>query len=166
MARDDWTALVTDPTAEYTAFTELTRFGLHPYLPQIRRRWLAPQTKKLLIRQYPLFPRYLLLPFRDIDPTAIRTARGLRRIKPVLSDTDGRPWRTPNYVINAIREAETRGSFDEILFKGDKIAFNSGILQGIQAFIEKSSENSVQLLAPLFGGVKLVTSPAGVSRTA
>jgi hypothetical protein len=166
MARDDWTALTTNPQSEYTAYTELIRFGLSPYLPQIRRRWLAPQSRQLLMRQYPLFPRYLLLPYRDLNPTAIRTARGLSRQNTILSDKEGRPWRTPDKVVQAIKTAEHNGKFDEILFKGDKIAFNSGILQGIQAFIEKSSLNTVELLSPLFGGARLTTAPDAISRVA
>jgi hypothetical protein len=50
MARTDWTALVTEPAAEYVARTELERFDLRPYLPQVRKRWLAPHGGGLLMR--------------------------------------------------------------------------------------------------------------------
>ena len=56
MARTDWAALVTEPAAEYTASAELVRFGLQPYLPQVRRRHRAQGLA--LVRLYPLFPRY------------------------------------------------------------------------------------------------------------
>jgi hypothetical protein len=96
MARDDWVALVTDPAAEYVVRTELERFGLRPYLPQLRKRWTGSHTGIALMRRYPLFPRYILLPIRDSSGSAVRVCRGLRRIKPILSDAEGRVWRAPD----------------------------------------------------------------------
>jgi len=101
MARTDGTALVTDPAAEYTARTELERLDLNPYLPQIRKCWQPTHGNTAHMRRYPLFPRYLLLPIRDADSPAIRVCRGLRKIKPVLADGEGRPWRCPAVMIDA-----------------------------------------------------------------
>ena len=55
------------------------------------------------MRRYPLFPRYLLLPIREADVPAVRFARGLRRIKPLLA-SEGRPWRCPAAVVDAVKE--------------------------------------------------------------
>jgi hypothetical protein len=80
--------------------TELERFDLRPYLPQIRKRWRAPHTGVSLMRRYPLFPRYILIPIGDTRGSAVRICRGLRRIRPILSDAEGRPWRANSCGVN------------------------------------------------------------------
>jgi hypothetical protein len=165
MARDDWVAVVTDPGAEYTAFTELTRFELRPYLPQRRRRWRSPSSAKSLSRRYPLFPRYLLLPIRAVKHDALPLCRGLRKFKPILSDNEGRLWRCPHSVIEAIRERETRGEFDEVVAVGDKVQVAKGALRGVEAVLtEIDDRGRLSLLLPLFGGAKATVPQTDVAR--
>jgi hypothetical protein len=89
MARDDWTAVVTTSAMEYIAHTELMRFGLRSYLPQLRRRWTMPRGSTVLPRRYPLFPGYVLLPIRDAGSPALRATRGLRRSSPMPRAASG-----------------------------------------------------------------------------
>jgi hypothetical protein len=160
MPRANWVALVTEPAAEYAAATELQRFGLTPYLPQIRKRWCSANIA--LTRLYPLFPRYLLLPARDSAATPIHIVRGLRRYRPILASQDGRPWLAPDFVIDGIRQAEADGRFNELLLRGDRVRLTSGILQGLNAKLERvaSTDGLVELLGPLFGGSRM-TAPQG-----
>lgn len=155
MARSDWIALVTEPTAEYVAQTDLLRFGLTPYLPQVRRRCVLPYAPRYQIRLYPLFPRYLLLPLGQLDRGLLRACRGLYRVKPLLADSDGRPWRAPEKVVLAIRQAEANGDFDENLTKGDKVRITDSIFTNISAFLENYSGNTAKLLTPLLGGATI-----------
>ena len=165
MARDDWTALVTDPAAEYSARTELERFNLHPYLPQIQKRWLPPRSNAALMRRYPLFPRYILLPIRDSDSPVVRICRGLRKVKPILADSEGRLWRAPDAVIAAVREAEARGDFDEAVGPGDKVHLAKGVLTGVAAIlIRNASGCRAEILMPLFGGVRATVPQGQVAR--
>lgn len=164
MARSDWVALVTEPAAEYVARTDLVRFGLEPYLPQIRRRCSVPFATRFRVRLYPLFPRYLLLPQRQLDRGLIRVCRGLSRVRPLLCDSDGRPWRAADHVVLAIKSAEQNGDFDENLMKGDKVKITDGILANIDAFLEKSDENTAELLTPLFGGASVKVARDRVAR--
>src|SRR5262245_11165844 len=85
MARTDWCAAVCNPTNEYLAVTELERLGLRPYLPQRRRQWRSPVSIRPCARLFPLFPGYVLLPVNDAHSPAVRMARGLRRVKPILA---------------------------------------------------------------------------------
>ena len=128
MARNDWTALVTDPAQEYFAQSELLRFGFQPYLPQIRKRWLTPRSPKLIMRCYPLFPRYILLSLNDARSGNIHACQGLRKHRPILADAEGHPYRIPEQVILALKDAETSGYFDDVLAKGDKMRITSGSL--------------------------------------
>jgi hypothetical protein len=165
MARTDWVTLVTDPAAEYLARTELERFDLRPYLPQRRRRWRSPSSAKSLLRRYPLFPRYLLLPICAVKHDALPLCRGLRKFKPILSDNEGRLWRCPRSVIEAIRERETHGEFDEVIAVGDKVRLGKGALCGVQAVLtEIDREGRLSLLLPLFGGAKATVPQADVAR--
>jgi hypothetical protein len=153
LSRSDWAALTTEPAAEYTAATELQRFGLDPYLPQLRKRWSDPHGG-LIPRRYPLFPRYLLVPYGESAHRAVRYARGLRRIKPILADDQGRPWRCPDAVIDAIRAAESSGAFDEIIGQGDRVKLTAGVLSCVAARMSGSKGIRVELILSLFGGAK------------
>jgi hypothetical protein len=161
MARTDWVALVTEPAAEYVARTELERFDLRPYLPQVRKRWVNPRGGAVLMRRYPLFPRYILLPIRDATGFAVRVCRGLRKFKPILSTAEGRPWRAPDDVIAAVREAEARGAFGQILTPGNKIQFAKGVLAGVAAVLTNTAR---EVLLPLFGGIRAMVPQANVAR--
>jgi hypothetical protein len=165
MARNDWVAVVTDPNAEYVAWVELGRFGLRPYLPQGRRRWRTPH-HKMLLRRYPLFPRYLLLPCREARHAAIRICRGVCKFKPILGDAEGRLWRAPDAVIAAVRESEDRGDFDEILAKGDQVRFTQGVLTSITGVLVSTGRNGcrAEVLAPLLGGSKILVPQEHVVR--
>jgi transcription antitermination factor NusG len=164
MARTDWVALVTDPAAEYLARTELERFDLRPYLPQIRKRWRSPHGTALM-RRYPLFPRYILLPIRESSVPAVRICRGVRRIKPILADAEGRPWRCAETVIDAVREDEAAGAYDEHIIQGDTVKLANGVLKGVAAVLVRNGSNCrAEVLLPLFGGVKAFVPQGQVAR--
>jgi hypothetical protein len=164
MARSDYTALVTEPAAEYVAATELRRFGLRPYLPELRKRWIPPRGG-VLLRRFPLFTRYLLLPIGEADHRAVRHSRGVRRARPILADDRGRPWRCPAAVVDAIKTAESEGEFDEVIANGDRVELTSGVLACISARMCGSPGIKVELLLPLFGGVRATASLAQLART-
>jgi hypothetical protein len=160
MARTDWIALVTAPSAEYAAAIDLERFCLHPYLPQQCRRTLINGLPKL--RRFPLFPRYILLPVPELDYRVLRTARGVLKTSPVLSDREGRIWRAPAKAIDQIKAAEESGNFDEKLEKGAKVRIRGQAFSNISAFIEATNHGMVELFTPLLGGSRLRTKAHNV----
>ena len=158
MARSDWAALLTEPAAEYVAHTELLRFGFTPYMPQVKRRHPV-RTGKYVLRHFPLFPRYILIPVNEAMSPSIRLARGVARYKPVLATEDGRPWRAPEKIIAAVKEAEAKGRFDEILHKGDQVTLAYGVLSSLTAVMENDGTNGmIEILLPLLGGAKALVS--------
>jgi len=173
MSRTDWAALITAPVCEYVAFVELERFGLRPYLPQIRKRWPSPSGRGHTAKLHPLFPRYLLIPIADANSPAIYEARGVLKTKPVLRDENGRPWRCPAKVVEAIREGELKGEFDEVLSKGDIVRVADSFLERVSSIIStmESTGNNlsrvpvVELLVPLLGGARARVSSSRVSRS-
>jgi len=162
MARSDWAALLTDPASEYLAHTELRRFGLEPYLPQLKKRHHT-RAGAYVMRHFPLFPRYLLVPYKDAHHPAVRLARGICRHKCVLADNDGRPWRAPAKVIDGVREAEARGLYDEILHKGDQVTLAYGVLSTVRSVCSSDiTTGMIELLMPLFGGAKATVQAAKI----
>ena len=153
MARSDWCALITEPAAEYTAFTELRRFGLRPYVPELCRRWLSPHGGGALPRRYPLFSRYVLLPIGEADHRAVRHCRGLRKVRPILGDD-----------LDGLMLAEHSGQFDEVIVVGDKVKLASGVLASVAARMSGSPGIKVELLLPLFGGVKATVASSQLVR--
>ena len=166
MARSDWAALLTEPAQEYVAHTELLRFGVAAYLPQLKRRHHT-RPGQYVMRHYPLFPRYLLIHIGDAHDPTIRLARGICRHKCLLADDIGRPWRAPAKIIEAVREAENRGLYDEILHKGDNVTLASGVLATIRSVLSSDpTAGMVELLTPLFGGARATISSAKIIHAA
>lgn len=164
MSRSDFTALVTEPAAEYRACIELERFGLRPYLPQLKRRWID-RSGYFTARLYPLFPSYLLIPIGDANHTAVRLAPGVRKVRPLLTSAEGRPWRCPEEVVTRIMQAEARGDFDEMApARGDKMMIKTGALAGMEALMEQLSGTRAQLFVALLGGARVSVAAAKVVR--
>jgi len=154
MARSDWAALITEPASEYTAHVELCRFGLAPYLPQIKKRHHT-RAGQYVMRNFPIFPRYLFIPITDAHHSSIRLARGICRYRPLLADDEGRPWRAPQKTIDAVRLAEAQGLFDEILHKGDHVKLVHGVLSTIKSVCSSDTTvGMIEILMPLFGGAR------------
>jgi hypothetical protein len=118
------------------------------------------------MRHYPLFPRYVLIRIGHAAAPEVRLARGVCRYRPVLADEDGRPWRAPATVVEAIREAERRCEFDEILHKGDHVTFAFGVMATIRSVLASTpATNMVELLTPLFGGARATARTAMIVHT-
>jgi len=155
MARSDYAALITESASEYLAHTELQRFGFDSYLPQLKKRHhLRPG--KFVMRHYPLFPRYLFVRYADAHHPSIRLARGICRHNTLLADENGRPWRAPCKAIEAVKQAEINGLFDEILHKGDAVTFSYGVLATLRSVLASDADTAgmVNVITPLFGGAR------------
>jgi transcription antitermination factor NusG len=64
-----------------------------------------------------------------------------------------------------VKEAEARGDFDEILAQGDQIRLAQGVLAGVKAVLTSTAHNNrVEVLMPLFGGVKAFVPQGNVAR--
>jgi hypothetical protein len=164
LARTDWIALVTRPAAEYTASVELSRFGLAPYLPQRKRLHLPVRAATPMLRSYPLFPRYLFLPLRELDHSVLRNCHALLP-SPVLADSFGRHWRAPDTVIRTLQTTEVDGVFDEKTLKtGDKVRINGVLFADLTAFVENTGNRDLLILTPLLGGASVRISRKNVTR--
>jgi hypothetical protein len=165
MARNDWAALVTEAAREYQTRTELERLGLTPYLPQCRRQ-IRVAHSQFVMRYYPLFPRYILIPYGQTASPSLRLVRGIHRTETIPSGilhTDGRPWRTSAAAIQEIREAEVFGRFDDVPQPGSVVQLSNPALAHLQVRLTKIiSPSTCVLLTPLFGGSRAVAKSGEV----
>lgn len=165
MARTDWAALIINPAREYAARTELERYGLTPYLPQCRRRCRLAADNYVL-RQYPLFPGYVLIPINQTQSPNLRFVPNIMRTPEIPSGilhSNGRPWRATAMEIHEIREAEIFGRFDDQLREGHIVTFTNPSLAHLRGTITKViSPSTVSILTPLFGGSKAVAKTKNI----
>lgn len=151
MARSDWAAFMTEPAAEYLARTELERFGLGPYLPQIRKRFFV--NNRCVLRQYPLFPRYFFLPIQQIHDPAIRACR--YRITLLKSQTG--TWRASDKTVRQLQHDESAGLFDESNPRpGQRVTIQTGALHVPATVAANLAPNLLELLSPLLGGARVI----------
>jgi hypothetical protein len=91
--------------------------------------------------------------------------RGVRKLKPILADAEGRPWRAAEALIDAVREAEAKGAFDEALQAGDKVRIANGVLTDVAAILVANHNGCrAEVLLPLFGGVRATVPQGQVAR--
>jgi hypothetical protein len=68
-------------------------------------------------------------------------------------------------VIDAVREAEAKGAFDEALQPGDKVRIANGVLTDVAATLIRNGNGCrAEVLLPLFGGVRATVPQGQVAR--
>lgn len=103
-----WFAVHTQPNAETRAVSHLLRQNYSVYLPTYLKR--RSHARRIETVRRPLFPRYL---FVELEATA--------RWRPILSTAGvsdlvrvgDRPLPVPSGIVEALRNGEAAGSFDE-----------------------------------------------------
>ena len=96
MARDrnSWACCVTLAQHEYVAKVDCERFGLHPFLPQIRKAW-TPRGDKPMLRATPMFPRYFFIPLAEARARPLHHVRGLLGHRFLLTSMEGTIFTAP-----------------------------------------------------------------------
>jgi hypothetical protein len=161
-----WVALLAVGGAEYDAQLELQRLGLHPYLPQFKKKWTPYGVAKPLARRYALFPGYVLLPLAEARAREVYCVRQLRQPKPILCDGDGRLWTVPAAEVHVLAKAENEGGFDEVAPSlGDKVRLRAGgALSAMELLVSSVDDKTARLFSPLFGGCRGRARPADLAR--
>lgn len=92
--------------------------------------------------------------------------RGLKQPRHLLSNSEGVLWVAPNDAIYKIAELERQGEFDELPpTTGDRVRLrNSVAWSAIDMLVQKSDARTIELLAPLFGGVRATAKAADLAR--
>jgi len=152
-----WYVVSTKPHQEKIAAQNLARFGVEPFLPQIRRSGAGRQKSKRPVS--PLFPGYLFARFdRVLHYRAVNFAQGVRKV--VVFGTT--PAEVENEMIESIRSKLIDGfltvnppSFNP----GQTVRIEGGPLNGLEAVFEREMddrERVVLLLKALSYQAKVV----------
>ena len=166
MGSDGWCCAVTLSGHEYVAETDLRRLGLHPYLPQYRTPWRPPGAERPLLRARPLFPKYIFVPLAEARSREMHFARGLCGHKPLLASAEGRLWVAPADVVFEVAKLENEGAYDQTdVGFGDKVRLReAGVLSTFDMLVARATPRIIELLSPLFGGVRATARVGDLAR--
>jgi len=104
-----WYVVHTQPNAEMKASAHLRRQSYEIYVP-LCRRWRRHARKRELVLR-PLFPRYIFVRF-DTRSERWRPILSTVGVSGLICNGD-KPVSVPDDIIDDIRAAERRGSFDD-----------------------------------------------------
>ena len=166
--RDDWACCITLGGHEYVAETDLRRLGLHPYLPQYREIWRPRGETKPLIRLRPLFPKYMFIPVVEARSREMHFARGLCGHKHLVASPGGKLWTAPADVVFEVAKLENEGAYDQTeVGLGQRVKLRgTSPLSSFDMLVAHATPRVVELLAPLFGGVRATVRLGDLTRAA
>ena len=156
-----WRAVRTDASCERRVADDLELLGFHAYCPLGRKNisWIgAKQLKKKIIRQFPVFSRYIFAGHeigsrRELD----RDAHD--KIQSILGNSDGH-IPVPPSALNFINDLELAGQWDDTksyvekspLKHGTEVRIIEGPFAGFSGFVDAlQSEKALWALIDIFG---------------
>lgn len=137
------------------AIQELREEGITVYCPMARRETRHRQTKRWLMKEYPLFTGYL---FAEMKASTFHKLRDMKHVRGILGQADGTPLPILTSEVLKIKDAQDRGDFDILrpsqrrLQAGDRIEIKDGPLSGHYADITSVvGRRAVKIMADMFG---------------
>lgn len=146
-----WYVVRTVPGQQLRAMAEFSEMKLEAYCPMMKREIRHHQTKKWMLRTYPLFSGYAFASLHgDADFNKLYR---MKSVHAVLGGDKG-PIPVPFEDINTLLQEEARGAFDvmrppgrPVLKQADRVMITSGPLQGHYGSITTASgKRSVRML--------------------
>ncbi|MDK1494009.1 transcription termination/antitermination NusG family protein [Sinorhizobium sp. 7-81] len=156
----DWYVVRTRAGQQQKAVQEMQEKGIEAYCPTMRRETRHHQTKKWIMREFPLFTGYAFAP---LTPWDFATLRDIRNVVSVLGDADGNPAPVSWSVIEQIKDAQERGDFDVLrppvrrLKAGDSVQIKDGPLSGHYAAVTNVvGRRAIKAFVEMFGSLREV----------
>jgi transcriptional antiterminator RfaH len=149
----NWYVVRTHTLAEARSVENLRRQGYDPYLPTCRR-WVKHARRREIVRR-PLFPNYLFVSF-DAEQARWRSIFSTIGVAELICNAN-LPVRVKDGVIEAIREAEEAGLFDQTnaasrLKPGDPVRVARGPFADIVGrFLATDSRDRARVLLEILG---------------
>lgn len=155
-----WYVVRTRAGRQQKATLEFVENGISVYCPMMRRETRHFQTKKWIMREYPLFTGYVFAYLRISDFGALRE---MRNVTSVLADAGGTPIPVAGNIVEDIRDAQGRGDFDVLrppvrrLKAGDTVQVKGGPLAGHYASVTNvKGKRAIKAFVDMFGSVREV----------
>ncbi|RVO67046.1 transcription termination/antitermination protein NusG [Sinorhizobium meliloti] len=155
-----WYVVRTRAGQQQKATLEFEENGIAVYCPTMRRETRHFQTKKWIMREYPLFTGYV---FADLRISDFGTLREMRSVLSVLADGGGTPVPVAGNIVEDIRDAQERGDFDVLrppvrrLKAGDTVQVKDGPLSGHYVSVTSvEGRRAIKAFIEMFGSVREV----------
>ncbi|RVI69343.1 hypothetical protein CN187_09080 [Sinorhizobium meliloti] len=153
-----WYVVRTRAGQQQKATLEFEENGIAVYCPTMRRETRHFQTKKWIMREYPLFTGYV---FADLRISDFGTLREMRSVLSVLADGRGTPVPVAGNIVEDIRDAQERGDFDVLrppvrrLKAGDTVQVKDGPLSGHYVSVTSiEGRRAIKAFVEMFGSVR------------
>ncbi|GGD30883.1 transcription termination/antitermination protein NusG [Aureimonas glaciei] len=153
-----WYVLRSNPNCEDRAQASLEAAGFVSFIPKYRRERRHKRTKEWLIKEYPLFSRYLFL---GLEPGREHWGQ-VRKCDGVESavNINGTPLRVSAHEIQQVIDAQATGEFDDLRRSsvkrphaaGDLIYIESGPFAGFHANVTSlKGKRAIEVMIQIFG---------------
>lgn len=166
-----WFVAKTNPRCEERAYRGLVEKGFHVHLPRgvklVRRR----HARQGVATSFPLLTGYMFVGLSDQTPgfyhlrltDGVHSVLGRQQVE-IGQEAKTRYVAVPARIVQAFREAEARGKFDQthvagpaprVLTAGDAVVMEEGPLKGVAlVFDDYFGRNSARVMADLFGTLR------------
>ena len=153
-----WYVLRTNPQCEDRAKVSLEAAGFISYLPKMKKETRHVRTKEWLVKEYPLFTRYIFVGMEE-GREHWGYVRGCDGVECALG-VNGKPLRVPTNEVQAFIEAQGNGEFDQLRRSSVKRPFRVEEPVEIQAgpfagfsgnVVSIGGKRQVEIMVKIFG---------------
>lgn len=141
-----WFVVRTVPGQQQRAMAEFAEVGIEAFCPMMRRETRHHQTKRWIMREFPLFTGYA---FIRLVEGAYDRLHGLDYTSAILGGTVG-PIAIPDSQVEAFQEEQARGAFDILrpppmaaIKPQSRVYIQSGLLSGHYASVTQTKGKKV-----------------------
>lgn len=151
-AHPGWHVVVARPSQELRAAEAMISLGQTVYLPRFRKEYQHKRSKGWSIKYFSLMSGYIFVLASEHWGRAL----GCEGVSHILRNVGGVPVSVDEDVVQAIRQAQDAGTFDEMRVHG-RVPLNTevkvldGALAGIKGQVTASDDAQVVILLEMFG---------------
>lgn len=147
-----WYVVRARPSLELKAAEEIAGRGQVAYVPRYRKEFQHARNKKWDFRYLSLMPSYLFVLASDHWPRVL----GLASVDSILRGHNGEPAPIPDATVQALRQKQEAGEYDELrvhgrVEAGTSVKVISGALAGLQGPVSASTDEHVIMMLQMFG---------------
>lgn len=147
-----WYVVRARPSLELKAAEEIAGLGQVAYVSRYRKEFQHARNKKWSVRYYSLMPGYLFVLASDHWPRVL----GLDSVDSILRSHNGEPAPIPDATVQAMRQKQDAGEFDQLrvhgrVEAGTSVKLTTGALAGFHGPVSSSTDEHVIMMLQMFG---------------
>lgn len=155
-----WYVVRARPSLELKAAEEIAGLGQVVYVPRFRKEYKHARHKRWSVKYFSLLTGYLFVLASDHWPRVL----DCESVDCVLRSQNGEPVAIPNATVQAIRQKQETGEYDEMrvhgrMAAGSSVKVISGALSGLHGPVSASTDEHVIMMLQMFGREVAVKAP-------